>query len=180
MIIYRRSEIEMPARIEEIKHAKEEGVEFIMLTALTGISGNESGWVTSLRCQKMELGSADESGRRKPIPIAGSEYAIEADIIVNAIGTRANPLLTSTAPDLALNRRGKITINDHGATRIRGGFAGGDIVRGGATVILAMGDGKEAAKAIHEYLTGKEPEHDDNSGKEWLGENNKLVMGGDN
>ena len=180
MIIYRRSEIEMPARIEEIKHAKEEGVEFIMLTALTGISGNESGWVTSLHCQKMELGTADESGRRRPIPIAGSEYDIEADIIVNAVGTRANPLLTSTAPDLALNRRGNITIDDHGATSIRGVFAGGDIVRGGATVILAMGDGKEAAKAIHEYLTGKEPEHDDNSGEDWSDDDSKLVMGGDN
>jgi glutamate synthase (NADPH/NADH) small chain len=178
-IIYRRSEIEMPARIEEIKHAKEEGVKFILLTALTGISGNESGWVTSLHCQKMELGTADESGRRKPIPIAGSVYDIQADIVVNAIGTRANPLLTSTASDLALNRRGNIAIDDHGATSIRGVFAGGDIVRGGATVILAMGDGKEAAEAIHDYLTGKKPEHSDNSGEEWPDNDNKLVMGGD-
>jgi len=155
MIIYRRSEVEMPARIEEIKHAKEEGVEFIMLTAPTAIKGTDSGWVSSLRCQRMELGSEDASGRRKPIPIAGSEYDTEVDIVVNAIGTRANPLLTATAPDLELNRRGNIVIDDLGATCIPGVFAGGDIVRGGATVILAMGDGKKAANSIHGYLTGE-------------------------
>ena len=171
MIIYRRSEIEMPARIEEIKHAKEEGVEFIMLTAPTAISGTDTGWVASLRCEKMELGAEDSSGRRMPIPIEGSEYDIKVDIVVNAIGTRANPLLTSTAPDLELNRWGNIVIDEQGATGIPGVFAGGDIVRGGATVILAMGDGKKAAAAIHDYLTGKKREKDDNTNEEWIGEN---------
>jgi glutamate synthase (NADPH/NADH) small chain len=171
MIIYRRSEIEMPARIEEIKHAKEEGVEFIMLTAPVGISGNEAGWVTSMRCQRMELGEPDASGRRRPIPIAGSEYDVPVDIVVNAVGTRANPLLTATAPDLALNRWGNIVIDDNGATSIPGVFAGGDIVRGGATVILAMGDGKKAAAAIHDYLAGNRAEPADDNGEEPLVDN---------
>jgi glutamate synthase (NADPH/NADH) small chain len=179
MIIYRRSEIEMPARIEEIKHAKEEGVEFIMLTAPIGIGGNDAGWVASLRCQKMELGAPDESGRRKPIPLACSEYDVQVDVVVNAVGTRANPLLTATAPDLALNRWGNIIIDEKGTTSIRGVFAGGDIVRGGATVILAMGDGKRAAAAIHDYLTGKMAENGDNAG-EVCPDADKLVMGGDN
>jgi glutamate synthase (NADPH/NADH) small chain len=179
MIIYRRSEIEMPARIEEIKHAKEEGVEFIMLTAPIGIGGNDAGWVASLRCQKMELGAPDESGRRKPIPLAGTEYDIQVDVVVNAVGTRANPLLTATAPDLALNRWGNIIIDEKGTTSIRGVYAGGDIVRGGATVILAMGDGKRAAAAIHDYLSGKRAEHGDNAGEVWP-DADKLVMGGDN
>jgi glutamate synthase (NADPH/NADH) small chain len=156
MIIYRRSEEEMPARDEEIKHAKEEGVEFIILTAPIGIDGNAAGWVESLRCQKMELGALDESGRRKPIPLAGSEYDVAVDVVVNAVGTRANPLLTATSPDLVLNRGGNIVIDENGKTSIQGVYAGGDIVRGGATVIMAMGDGKEAAAAIHNYLeTGK-------------------------
>jgi len=171
MIIYRRSEIEMPARIEEIKHAKEEGVEFIMLTAPTAISGTDTGWVASLRCEKMELGDEDASGRRMPIPIEGTEYDIKVDIVVNAIGTRANPLLTSTAPDLELNRWGNIVIDEQGATSIPGVFAGGDIVRGGATVILAMGDGKKAAAAIHDYLTGEKRKIADNMNGEWIGEN---------
>jgi len=171
MIIYRRSEIEMPARIEEIKHAKEEGVEFIMLTAPTAISGTDTGWVASLRCEKMVLGDEDASGRRMPIPIEGSEYDIKVDIVVNAIGTRANPLLTSTAPDLGLNRWGNIVIDEQGATSIPGVFAGGDIVRGGATVILAMGDGKKVAAAIHEYITGKKRDTDYNADEEWIGEN---------
>ena len=179
MIIYRRSEIEMPARLEEIKHAKEEGVEFIMLTAPIGIGGNDAGWVASLRCQKMELGAPDESGRRKPIPLAGTEYDIQVDVVVNAVGTRANPLLTATAPELALNRWGNIIIDEKGTTSIRGVYAGGDIVRGGATVILAMGDGKRAAAAIHDYLTGKRAENGDNAGEVWP-DADKLVMGGDN
>jgi glutamate synthase (NADPH/NADH) small chain len=155
MIIYRRSEVEMPARIEEIKHAKEEGVEFIMLTAPVSIIGTESGWVSSIVCRKMELGPEDNSGRRKPIPIEGTDYGIEVDVVINAIGTMANPLLTSTAPELKLNRWGNIVTDERGATSIPGVFAGGDIVRGGATVILAMGDGKKAAASIHEYLTGE-------------------------
>jgi glutamate synthase (NADPH) small chain len=148
MIIYRRSEIEMPARIEEIKHAKEEGVEFIMLTAPVEIKSSREGWVSSLICRRMELGEPDESGRRRPVPVTGSDYEVEVDVVVNAVGTRANPLLTATAPDLKLNRWGNIITDDNGATSINGVYAGGDIVRGGATVILAMGDGKKAAAAI--------------------------------
>ncbi len=154
MIVYRRSEAEMPARVEEIKHAKEEGVEFVMLTAPLEIIGNESGWVAALRCRRMELGPPDDSGRRKPVPVEGSEFDLPADVVVNAIGTRANPLLTATAPDLDLNTWGNIVVDDAGATSLPGVFAGGDMVRGGATVILAMGDGKRAAAAINRALAG--------------------------
>jgi glutamate synthase (NADPH) small chain len=152
MIVYRRSETEMPARVEEIKHAKEEGVEFVMLTAPLAIVATEDGWVSGLKCQRMELGPADESGRRKPIAIEGSEFELPAGVVINAVGTSANPLLTGSAPDLALNKWGNVLINNEGETSIPGVFAGGDIVRGGATVILAMGDGKRAAAAINEYL----------------------------
>ncbi|HEY6838989.1 MAG TPA: NADPH-dependent glutamate synthase [Geobacteraceae bacterium] len=155
LIVYRRSEAEMPARVEEIKHAKEEGVEFVMLTAPLAIAGSADGWVSALRCQRMELGPPDESGRRKPVAVPGSEYDIPVEVVVNAVGTRANPLLTATAPDLVLNKWGNIAADDNGATSIPGVFAGGDIVRGGATVILAMGDGKNGAAAINDYLKGK-------------------------
>jgi glutamate synthase (NADPH) small chain len=155
MIVYRRSEAEMPARVEEIKHAKEEGVEFIMLTAPVEIIATEERWVKALRCVKMELGPADESGRRRPNPIEGSEFDLAAGVVINAVGTSANPLLTATAPDLALNKWGNIVASETGETSIPGVFAGGDIVRGGATVILAMGDGKRAAAAINEYLNKK-------------------------
>jgi glutamate synthase (NADPH) small chain len=155
MIVYRRSETEMPARVEEIKHAKEEGVEFVMLTAPTAIIGTEDGWVSGLRCQKMELGPPDDSGRRRPQPLAGSDFDLPAGVVINAVGTSANPLLTGSAPDLDLNKWGNIIINEQGETSIPGVFAGGDIVRGGATVILAMGDGKRAAAAIGEYLKRK-------------------------
>ena len=156
MIVYRRGEAEMPARVEEIKHAKEEGVEFIMLTAPLAILGTEDGWVSGLQCQRMELGPPDDSGRRRPQPIEGSEFVLPAGVVINAVGTNANPLLTATAPDLTLNKWGNIVINEEGETSIPGVFAGGDIVRGGATVILAMGDGKRAAAAINEYLSRKE------------------------
>jgi glutamate synthase (NADPH/NADH) small chain len=152
IILYRRSEAEMPARIEEIKHAKEEGIEFILLAAPLEILGDEQGWVTGLRCQKMELGEPDASGRRRPIPIPGTTFELEVDVVVNAIGTRANPLLTATAPNLKLSPKGNIETDNTGATNLPGVFAGGDIVRGGATVILAMGDGKNAAAAIDAYL----------------------------
>ena len=152
MIVYRRGEAEMPARVEEIKHAKEEGVEFVMLTAPIAIVATEDGWVSALRCQKMELGPPDDSGRRRPQAIDGSEFDLPAGIVINAVGTSANPLLTATAPDLALNKWGNILTSNEGETSIPGVFAGGDIVRGGATVILAMGDGKRAATAINEYL----------------------------
>lgn len=152
MIVYRRGETEMPARVEEIKHAKEEGVELVMLTAPLEIVGTDDGWVAALRCQRMELGPPDDSGRRKPMPVEGSDFDLPAEVVVNAVGTRANPLLTATTPALELNRWGNIVADEDGATSIPGVFAGGDMVRGGATVILAMGDGKRAAAAIGKHL----------------------------
>jgi glutamate synthase (NADPH/NADH) small chain len=152
VILYRRSEAEMPARIEEIKHAKEEGVEFVMLTAPLEILGDNQGWVNGLRCQAMRLGEPDTSGRRRPVPVEGKVFELEAQVVVNAVGTGANPLLTATAPELGLNRWGNIEVDTTGQTNLAGVFAGGDIVRGGATVILAMGDGKRAAGAIDTYL----------------------------
>jgi glutamate synthase (NADPH) small chain len=155
IILYRRTEAEMPARIEEIHHAKEEGIEFILLAAPLEILGNEQGWVRGLLCQRMELGEPDASGRRRPVPIPGATFELDVDVVVNAIGTRANPLLTATAPDLKLNKWGNIETDENGATNLPGVFAGGDIVRGGATVILAMGDGKSAARSIDAYLQEK-------------------------
>jgi glutamate synthase (NADPH/NADH) small chain len=148
MIVYRRTEAEMPARAEEIKHAKEEGVEFLLLTAPISISSNDKGWVETLSCQRMELGEPDESGRRRPVPIEGAFFDLPTDVVINAIGTRANPLLTASAPDLKLNRWGNIETDENGLTSLEGVFAGGDIVRGGATVILAMGAGRKAALAM--------------------------------
>lgn len=155
MIVYRRGESEMPARIEEIHHAKQEGVEFVMLTAPLAILGDEQGWARALRCQKMALGEPDASGRRRPVPLVGEDFDLEVDVVINALGTRANPLLTATAPDLRLNRWGNIEADEQGRTSLAGVFAGGDIIRGGATVILAMGDGKRAAAAIEEYLAAQ-------------------------
>lgn len=155
MIVYRRTELEMPARAEEIKHAKEEGVEFLLLTAPAEIIDNGKGWVEKVICQRMKLGEPDESGRRRPVPIKGDFFELLVDVVINAIGTRANPLLTATAPDLKLNKWGNIETDENGLTSLEGVFAGGDIVRGGATVILAMGDGKRAAAAINRYLAGK-------------------------
>jgi glutamate synthase (NADPH/NADH) small chain len=142
----------MPARAEEIHHAREEGVEFVMLTSPLAIVGDDQGWARALRCQRMELGEPDASGRRRPVPVPGDVFDLEVDVVVNALGTRANPLLTATVPELALNRWGNIEAASSGATSLSGVFAGGDIVRGGATVILAMGDGKQGAAAIHAYL----------------------------
>ncbi|MEZ4598497.1 MAG: NADPH-dependent glutamate synthase [Syntrophotaleaceae bacterium] len=156
IILYRRTETEMPARIEEIKHAREEGIEFIFLSAPLEILANDKGWVRGLLCQRMELGEPDASGRRRPVAIEGETFELEVDVVVNAIGTRANPLLTATAPDLKLNQKGNIATDENGATNLPGVFAGGDIVRGGATVILAMGDGKTAAAAIDDYLRQKQ------------------------
>lgn len=152
MLIYRRSEAEMPARAEEIHHAREEGVEFLMLTAPLVIVGDNQGRARALHCQRMELGEPDASGRRRPVPVPGATSDLEIDVVVNALGTRANPLLTATVPELARNRWGNIATETNGATSQPGVFAGGDIVRGGATVILAMGDGKQGAAAIHDYL----------------------------
>lgn len=155
IIVYRRTEAEMPARLEEVHHAKEEGIEFILLAAPLEILGDENGWVKGLLCQRMQLGEPDASGRRRPVAIEGETFELEVDVVVNAIGTRANPLLTATAPDLKLNKWGNIETDENGATNLPGVFAGGDIVRGGATVILAMGDGKSAAVAIDSFLKQK-------------------------
>lgn len=152
-LIYRRSEVEMPARDEEIEHAKEEGIQFKLLTNPTRIIGDEKGRVKAIECLRMELGEPDESGRRRPIPIEGSEFILEVDTVVVAIGTGANPLISQTTPDLEINKWGYIVADEEtGATSKSGVFAGGDIVRGAATVILAMGDGRCAAAAIHDYV----------------------------
>jgi len=152
-IVYRRSREEMPARNEEIHHAEEEGIEFRLLTLPKRILGNDTGWVVGIECLQMKLGEPDESGRRRPIPIEDSEFVIEVDTVVVAIGTGANPLVPRTTPGLKTNKWGNILVDEAtGQTSRRGVFAGGDIVRGGATVILAMGDGQRAARAMNEYL----------------------------
>ena len=152
IVVYRRTREELPARLEEVGHAEEEGVRFDFLVAPLEILGDDDGWVRGLRCQRMELGEPDESGRRRPVPVAGSEFELPCDLVVEAVGTRANPLLTHSAPGLDLDERGFIAVDDNGETSLPGVFAGGDIVRGSATVILAMGDGKLAASAIDEHL----------------------------
>lgn len=153
-IIYRRSRDEMPARKEEIEHAEHEGVKFTMLTAPVRVIGNDKGWVTGLECIKMELGEPDDSGRRRPVPVKGSEFVINLDAIIVAIGTNANPLVAQTTPGLDLNKWGYIVVDDEKTCRTskKGVFAGGDIVTGAATVILAMGAGRSAARSINEYL----------------------------
>jgi glutamate synthase (NADPH/NADH) small chain len=153
-VIYRRSEAEMPARIEEVKHAKQEGIEFHMLTAPVEFLADSQGWLRAARCIKMELGEPDSSGRRRPVPIAGSEYELPLSVAVMAIGTTANPLIQSTTPGLKTNKKNYIEADPMTQrTSRKGVFAGGDIVTGSATVILAMGAGRRAAKSIHEYLT---------------------------
>jgi len=155
IIVYRRTRKEMPARAEEIHHAEEEGLQFQFLVAPVEVLGNEKKWVTGLKCVRMKLGEPDASGRARPVVVPGSEFVVPCDVVVVAIGTRANPLLTATCPDLKLNKWGNIIVDDNGMTSLPGVFAGGDIVRGAATVILAMGDGKRAAKAMDEYLRSK-------------------------
>ncbi|MHA1273668.1 MAG: NADPH-dependent glutamate synthase [Promethearchaeota archaeon] len=154
-IVYRRSEAEMPARREEIKHAKEEGIEFLLLTNPLEFIGDENGNVKQMKVQRMALGEPDESGRRRPIPIENSEYLINTDMVIIAIGTKANPILIKSIPGLKLNNRGYIETDSEGRTNIEDIFAGGDIVTGSATVISAMGAGRKAAKAIDNYLKGK-------------------------
>jgi glutamate synthase (NADPH/NADH) small chain len=156
-ILYRRSRDELPARAEEVHHAEQEGVKFEYLVAPVEVLADENRWVRGVRCIRMALGEPDESGRRRPEPIPGSEFELECDMVVMALGTRSNPVLTQTAPDLELNQWGYIVTDENGMTSMPGVFAGGDIVRGAATVILAMGDGKRAAMAIHAYLTPPEP-----------------------
>jgi len=154
---YRRTRAEMPARIEEIAHAEQEGIDFRFLLAPLAILGDDQGWVRAVKMQRMELGEPDDSGRRRPVPIAGSEFELECDVAVVALGTIANPLLTNATPAIEVNRWGNIVTDETHATSMPGVFAGGDIVRGGATVILAMGDGKGAARAIDAYLKERTP-----------------------
>ena len=154
-IIYRRSEAELPARREEVHHAKEEGIEFKMLTNPTRVLGDDKGWVTGLSCVEMELGEPDESGRRSPVVKEGSDFTLDCDVVIMALGTSPNPLLKSTTACLETNRRGCIVADENGATTREGVFAGGDAVTGAATVILAMGAGRKAAKAIDEYIKSK-------------------------
>ena len=156
VIVYRRSEQELPARVEEVHHAKEEGIEFKMLTNPVAVLGNEQGWVTGIRCVEMELGEPDESGRRSPIVKEGSEFEVACDVVIMALGTSPNPLIASTTKGLETTRRGCITASEEGQTSREGVFAGGDAVTGAATVILAMGAGRKAAKAIDQYLKQKE------------------------
>jgi len=153
-LVYRRSEEEMPARKEEVKHAKQEGVEFRMLTNPEEFLGDEKGWLTGARCVQMELGEPDASGRRSPVEIKGSDFILPAHLVIIGVGTTANPLIQSTTPDLKTTKKNYIVIDEESTrTSKRGVFAGGDIVTGGATVILAMGAGRKAAASIHEYLT---------------------------
>jgi len=153
-IVYRRSRKEMPAREEEIHHGGQEGIEFHFLTNPTRFLGNEDGWVKAMECIRMELGEPDDSGRRRPIPVEGSEFIMEVDAVVIAFGTNANPLIRQSTPGLECNKRGYIVADPQtGATSKPGVYAGGDIVTGAATVIEAMGAGKRSARAIHEYLT---------------------------
>jgi glutamate synthase (NADPH/NADH) small chain len=163
-IVYRRSLEELPARREEVEHAMEEGIRFHLLTSPTAINGyrNENdprdpqnGFVTSMTCERMELGDPDERGRRSPVAIPDSSFELETDCVIMAIGTSPNPLIRSTTEGLTVNKRGGFVITEEGATSREGVFAGGDAVTGAATVILAMGAGKVAAKGIHQYLQGK-------------------------
>ena len=153
-VLYRRSETEMPARIEEVKHAKQEGIDFQVLTAPVEFLSDGNGWLRAAHCLRMELGEPDSSGRRRPVPVQGSDFEIPLSVAVIAIGTSANPVIQSTTPGLETNKRGYIQASETSQrTSRKGVFAGGDIVTGSATVILAMGAGRRAAKSIDEYLT---------------------------
>jgi glutamate synthase (NADPH) small chain len=153
-IVYRRSREEMPARAAEIHHAEEEGIEFFLLSNPVRYIGDERGRVSGIECLRMELGEPDASGRRRPLPVPDSEFELEADLVIVAVGSGANPLLTQSTPDLALNKWGYILADaETGKTSKKGVWAGGDIVTGAATVILAMGAGRNAANDIHKYLT---------------------------
>ena len=154
-IAYRRTEKELPARAEEVHHAKEEGIQFAMLTNPVEVIGDEKGWVKAVKCIRMELGEPDESGRRSPVEVPGSEFEIETDTVIMSLGTSPNPLIAKTTKGLETNRRGCLVADENGATTRPGVFAGGDAVTGAATVILAMGAGRKAAAAIHEYILSK-------------------------
>ena len=154
-VVYRRTEKELPARVEEVHHAKQEGIVFEFLTNPVRVLGDDQGRVKGMECVRMELGEPDESGRRRPIEVKGSEFTIDADVVIMALGTSPNPLLKTTTPGLEANRRGCLTANGDGQTTREGVFAGGDAVTGAATVILAMGAGRKAAQAIDRYIRGK-------------------------
>jgi glutamate synthase (NADPH/NADH) small chain len=157
-IVYRRSRQELPARLEEVENAEEEGVIFDFLTLPTRLIGNGHGWLTELECLKMELGEPDDSGRRRPVPIEGSEFRVQVDAAVCSIGNSPNPLIPMTTPGLEVGRKGNIVADEEtGRTSREGIWAGGDVVTGAATVISAMGAGRRAAKDIHEFLTKKTP-----------------------
>ena len=152
-IVYRRTLAELPARKEEVEHAMEEDIVFDLLTNPVKINGNETGWVSSVTCVKMELSEPDASGRARPVEVKGSDFDIEADVVIMALGTSPNPLIKATTPGLEVNKHGGIITDDNGLTSIEAVYAGGDAVTGAATVILAMGAGKTAARAIDEYLS---------------------------
>ena len=155
-IVYRRSEEELPARVEEVHHAKEEGIIFDLLTNPVEILQDENCWVTGIKCIKMELGEPDASGRRRPVEVAGSEFVIDVDTVIMSLGTSPNPLISSTTEGLEVNKyKCIIADEENGKTTKEGVYAGGDAVTGAATVILAMGAGKAGAKGIHEYLSNK-------------------------
>ena len=155
-IVYRRSEEELPARVEEVHHAKEEGIIFDLLTNPVEILTDENGWVKGMTCIRMELGEPDESGRRRPVPVEGSEFTLDLDTVIMSLGTSPNPLISSTTKGLDVNKyRCIVAQEESGQTSREGVFAGGDAVTGAATVILAMGAGKAAAKGIDEYLSNK-------------------------
>jgi len=155
-IVYRRSEEELPARVEEVHHAKEEGIIFELLTNPIAIVEDEKGWVTGMKCIKMELGEPDESGRRRPVEVAGSEFVMDVDTVIMSLGTSPNPLISSTTEGLEVNKwKCIVAAEENGQTSKEGVYAGGDAVTGAATVILAMGAGKAGAKGIDEYLRNK-------------------------
>jgi glutamate synthase (NADPH/NADH) small chain len=152
-VVYRRSRRESPARLEELEHAIEEGIEFLWLTNPVEIVGNAAGWVTGMRVQKMELGEPDSSGRRRPVPVEGSDFLLDVDTVIYALGTTANPIIAQTTPGLNVNKWGYIAVDERtNMTSLPGVFAGGDIVTGAATVILAMGAGRRAASGMLEYM----------------------------
>jgi glutamate synthase (NADPH/NADH) small chain len=155
-IVYRRSRVEMPARVEEVHHAEEEGIEFYFLTTPTRFIGDDQNRVKAMECLRMELGEPDSSGRRRPVPIRGSEFIMEVDLVVVSIGNSPNPLITQTTPELKVGKWGNVEVDwETMATSMEGVYAGGDIIRGGATVILAMGDARVAAAEMHKYLNGR-------------------------
>jgi len=162
-LVYRRTEKEMPARVEEVHHAKQEGIEFHILQSPKRILGDQNSHVTAIECLKYRLGEPDESGRRRPIPIEGSEFPIDVDTCIIAIGNIANPLIRQATPDLQFNKWGNIVVDENCKTSLEGVYAGGDIVLGAATVILAMGQGRTAAAAINQYLEKKKKSRDKHS-----------------